>query len=47
MCCHSNSCNNSNSACALQDIIDDLDDLSTQDLCLLRNLINRILSCRS
>ena len=39
-------CNcNSNSACTLKDIIDDLDDLNRQDLCILRNLINRILCC--
>ncbi len=44
---NSNSCNSSNSACVLKDIIDSLDDLNTQDLCILRDLISRILSCRS
>lgn len=42
MCCS----NNSNSACVLKDIVDSLDDLTTQDLCILRDLINRILNCR-
>lgn len=50
---YSNNCNsscnsnNSNSACVLKEIIDHLDDLDTKDLCTLRDLIERILSCRS
>lgn len=44
-CCSSNS--NSSSACALKNIIDSLDDLNTQDLCTLKEIINRLLCCRS
>lgn len=44
--CNSNN-SNSNSACVLKEIIDHLDDLDTKDLCTLRDLIERILSCRS
>lgn len=37
----------SRSACALKDIIDNLDDLNNQDLRTLDNLIDRLLCCRS
>lgn len=51
MACCSNSNSNcgcdSRSACALKDIIDDLDDLNTKDLCTLKCLIERLLCCRS
>lgn len=47
-CCSNNSnVSNSSSACALQDIIDQLDNLNTQDLCTLKELISRLLCCRS
>ena len=52
MSCRSNVSNVSNngcvnSACELKDIIDRLDNLNTQDLCILKDLIGRILSCNS
>lgn len=49
MSCCSNSCsgNSSASACALKDVLDSLDDLNTQDLCILRDVVERILNCRS
>lgn len=47
MSCCKNNCNSVNSACELKEIIDRLDNLNTQDLCILRDLINRILSCNN
>jgi hypothetical protein len=50
MACCSNKCNcndDSASACALKNILDSLDDLNAQDLCTLRNVINRIIICNS
>ncbi len=44
---NSGSSGNSSSACALKEILDDLDNLNTQDLCILKNIIERILCCRS
>lgn len=44
----SNSCNsnsNSSSACALRKILNSLDDLTTQDLETLSDVIDRILDC--
>lgn len=40
-------CCNSKSACALKDIIDDLDNLNNRDLRTLDDLIDRILCCHS
>lgn len=42
-------CNNSNSssACALRDILNDVDSLNTQDLCTLQEVVDRLLACRS
>ena len=42
-------CNNSNSssACALRDILNDVDSLNTQDLCTLKEVVDRLLACRS
>jgi hypothetical protein len=46
MSCCSNKTDNSSSACALKDILDNLDNLNTQDLCTLKCVIERILCCR-
>lgn len=45
-CCCDNG-RNSRSACALKDIIDRLDDLDDDDLRILDELLDRIISCRS
>lgn len=42
----SNNCAGDSSACALKNILDCLDDLNNQDLCILKEVIARILSCR-
>jgi hypothetical protein len=48
MSCCSNSCDNSNSsACTLKDIVNELDNLNTQDLCVLKKLVDRLVSCNS
>lgn len=48
MSCCSNNCNNTaSSACALRNILNCLDRLSTQDLTTLREIIDRILECDS